>query len=509
MGVGRLAGLSVPVRHLVAATLCALAAAAVYPLRQLLEPANVVMLLLLVVAFNAAWLGRGPAVLGTVVSVALFDFLFVPPQLSFAVSDVKYLITFAVMLLVSLLIGQLTVSLRASADEAALRERRSHALYALARSLAGAMLPAQVMEQVAAFVRTEAGAEVHFHLPDEDDGALHPQPAGVPAPGVAETTAAAGIFFTPAEGQAGCVAVAGVGLMLPLHGATRCRGVMVVQPGAAAAPLESLRPLLEAVASLAAIALERLHFVAVAQASQFEAEAERLRNSILASISHDIRTPLTVLFGLADALALSEGRLGSEEREAAHAIRDQAGRLHDMVDKLLDMARLQAGTVRLRKEWQPLDEILGAAIALLGDALRAHPVTLVQAAETPLVAVDAVLLERVFCNLLDNAARCSPAGTPITVDLAREGDMLVVGVRDHGPGFPAGGERAFELFERGRASGVAGVGLGLAICRAVVEAHGGWIRAGNAADGGACVRFALPCGEAPVIEPEAGVEAQA
>lgn len=290
MGVGRLAGLSVPVRHLVAATLCALAAAAVYPLRQLLEPANVVMLLLLVVAFNAAWLGRGPAVLGTVVSVALFDFLFVPPQLSFAVSDVKYLITFAVMLLVSLLIGQLTVSLRASADEAALRERRSHALYALARSLAGAMLPAQVMEQVAAFVRTEAGAEVHFHLPDEDDGALHPQPAGVPAPGVAETTAAAGIFFTPAEGQAGCVAVAGVGLMLPLHGATRCRGVMVVQPGAAAAPLESLRPLLEAVASLAAIALERLHFVAVAQASQFEAEAERLRNSILASISHDIRT---------------------------------------------------------------------------------------------------------------------------------------------------------------------------------------------------------------------------
>lgn len=509
MRVARLAELPGALRHLLAATLCVLTAALAYPLREVLEPANTIMLLLLVVACIAAWLGRGPAVLATFVSVGLFDFLFVPPQLSFAVSDVKYLVTFAVMLLVSLLIGQLTISLRASADEAALRERRAHALYALARSLAGAMLPAQVMEQVAAFARAEAGAGLHFHLPD-DGGTLRLHPTGGPVPGVAETTAAAGIFFAPPDGVGRCVAVAGVGLMLPLHGATRCRGVMVVRPGADAARLEALQPMLEAVASLAAIALERLHFVAVAHASQLETEAERLRNSILASISHDIRTPLTVLFGLADALALSEGRLGADEREAAHAIRDQAGRLHEMVDKLLDMARLQAGKVRLRKEWQALDEILGAAIALLGDALRRHPVSLVQPAATPLVAVDAVLVERVFCNLLDNAARFSPPDTPITVELAREGAMVVVSVRDHGPGFAAGGERAFELFERGaRVAPVAGVGLGLAICRAVVEAHGGWIGAGNAADGGACVRFALPCGDAPAIEPEAGLEAAA
>lgn len=499
MRIAMLAGLSGPLRHLLAVALCGLAAALAYPLRELLEPANTIMLLLLVVACIAAWLGRAPAVVATFVSVGLFDFFFVPPALSFAVGDVKYLITFVVMLLVSLLIGRLTLSLRDSADEAALRERHARALYALARSLAGAMTVAQVVEQVAAFLRAEAGAAVRFHLPDAD-GRLHAQPGDGPAPDPAEILAAGGVFFAPA-GQG--VAVDGVGLLLPLNGATRCRGVMAVHPAADGGRLDGLRPMLEAVASLAAIALERLHFVAVAQASQLETEAERLRSSILSSISHDIRTPLTVLFGLADALTLSEGTLGAEEREAAHAIRDQAGRLHEMVDKLLDMARLQAGQVSLRKEWQPLDEILGAAIALLGDALRAHPVTLSQPDDAPLVAVDAVLLERVFCNLLDNAAKYAPAGTPIAVEMVREDGMLVVAVRDRGPGFAAGGGRAFDLFARhGKESAVAGVGLGLAICRAIVEAHGGWIRAANAADGGACVRLALPCGEAPTIEPE-------
>lgn len=507
MRTASLAHLSGTRRHLLAIALCALAAAVVYPVRNLLEPVNTAMLLLLVVAFVAAWLGRAQAIVASFVSVALFDFFFVPPQLSFAVSDVKYLVTFVVMLLVSLLVGQLTNSLQASADEARRRERRTHALYALARGLAGAMTVGQVVEQVTAFLRDEADSEVRFHIPDDDDRL---QPVG-PAAGAAETLAANGIYLSSGGPAGRCVAVAGVGLLLALDGATRCRGVLAVQPRGGADRLDTLRPMLEAVASLAAIALERLHFVAVAQASQLETEAERLRSSILSSISHDIRTPLTVLFGLADSLTLADGPLSDNEREAAQSIRDQAGRLHEMVDKLLDMARLQAGKVRLRKEWQALDEIIGAAIALLGDALRAHPVTVAQPPGLPLVAVDAVLIERVFCNLFENAAKYATPGTPIAVELACEGPMLVVTVRDRGRGFPPGSAaRIFNLFERGQPeSAISGVGLGLAICRAIVEAHGGWIAASNPADGGACVRFALPRNDPPAIAPEAAAGAGA
>jgi two-component system, OmpR family, sensor histidine kinase KdpD len=175
-----------------------------------------------------------------------------------------------------------------------------------------------------------------------------------------------------------------------------------------------------------------------------------------------------------------------------------------MVDKLLDMARLQAGKVHLRKEWQPIDEVIGASIQLLGDALGDHPVTVTLAPELPLVAIDAVLMERVCCNLLENAAKYSPPGAAITVTVTDAAGSLLVEVRDRGPGFPPGSlKRIFNLFERGTAESTApGVGLGLAICRAIVEAHGGRIDASNPAEGGACVRFSLPCGRAPQLEPE-------
>lgn len=491
-------------RYLLAAGACALIVLLTWPLRDVLDPANTVMLLLLAVALIAAGLGRREAVLASFVSVGLFDFFFVQPHLSFAVGDVQYLLTFVVMLTVSLLIGQLTNRLQASADEARLREARAQALYALARSLAGAMTVEQVLEHSTGFLEGHAAATARFFLPDAG-GLLQPVPPA-PGPGIGEATAMAAVFHSCSGSAAGGVGGFGeTGLLLPLNGASHCRGVMSVKPLAGAGGLDALQPLLEAVASLVAIAVERLHFVAAVQASQLEAETERLRSSILSSISHDIRTPLTVLFGQADALAQADGRLAGDEREAALAIRDQAGRLHEMVDKLLDMARLQAGAVRLRKEWQAMDEILGAAMVLLGEALRAHPVVVTQAPALPLVAVDAVLVERVFCNLLENAAKYAPPSSPIAVTLATEAGMLVVTVSDEGSGFPASSlDRVFDLFERGlHVSTAPGVGVGLAICRAIVEAHGGWIAASNRQQGGACVRFALPCDEPPTIEPEA------
>ncbi|HJV28821.1 MAG TPA: DUF4118 domain-containing protein [Aromatoleum sp.] len=498
-------------RHLLAVLACALMTAICLLLRGVFDITNIAMLMLLPVVFVAARLGRGPAILASFVTVGLFDFFFVPPQLSFAVSDVQYLVIFAVMLAVSLFISHLTASLKASARDARQREQRSQALYSLARTLAGTMSADEAVAAVVRFVREQAGGEARLFVPDVDDKVREfPRNTG-PLSMDRFLTIEAVYLGGDAVGASATVNLDGSCLVLPLVGSTRRRGVLFVAAHAGDDHLYELRSMLEAVASLTAIALERLHFVDIAQASQLETEAERLRSSILSSISHDIRTPLTVLFGQADALALAGSHLDDQEREAARAIRDQAGRLHEMVDKLLDMARLQAGKVNLRKEWQPIDEVIGASIQLLGDALREHPVTVTLAPELPLVAIDAVLMERVCCNLLENAAKYSPPATPITVTITNAAPSLVVEVRDQGPGFPPGGlKRVFHLFERGTAeSSAPGVGLGLAICRAIVEAHGGTIDASNPPEGGACVRFSLLCGQAPQLEPEPSDPAEA
>jgi two-component system sensor histidine kinase KdpD len=234
-----------------------------------------------------------------------------------------------------------------------------------------------------------------------------------------------------------------------------------------------------------------------------QASSERLRASILSALSHDIRTPLTALYGTADTLALAHN-LPAPAQEMALSVRDQAMRLHQMVIKLLDMARLHAGHVSLHREWQPLEEVVGASIQSLGTALSDHPVQVKLAADLPLVFIDAVLFERVLSNLLENAAKYSPPHTPIVMEGRREEDMWVIVVRNQGEGFPPDKlQQVFELFERGaQESNVPGVGLGLAICRAIVEAHEGRIEASNQPVGGAEVRITLPCGEPPAIEAE-------
>jgi two-component system sensor histidine kinase KdpD len=238
-------------------------------------------------------------------------------------------------------------------------------------------------------------------------------------------------------------------------------------------------------------------------------QAERLRSSILAALSHDVRTPLTVLYGLADTLTLPQQNFPESARETACAIRDQAIRLNNMVNNLLDMARLHAGQVQLRKEWQPIEEVIGASIKLSGADLQCHAVKVHLADGLPLVEFDAVLLERVFCNLLENAAKYSPPNTDIELSVSSDGTEAVITVCNAGEGFPKDKlMQVFEPFERGNAkSNVRGAGMGLAICRAVVEAHGGKIAASNPAGGGACIRFTLPLGEPPDIEPEKEGEA--
>jgi two-component system sensor histidine kinase KdpD len=481
-----------------AAAACALTALVAKPLSAWLDQANIVMLFLLVVFLLALRLGKGPALLAAFLCVALFDFYFVPPHLSFAVEDAQYLVTFAVMLAVALITGQMVARLNAQAEEVLRREARTRALYDMARELAGVLLPSQVADILRIFLRGAMRADTCLFLPDADGHLQAMETNSITLP---DSTLPRRAFqreepleLLGATGRGEAV------LYLPLKAPMRTRGVLEVAIDAAT--LRRERPLLDTVASLAALTLERLHYVEVAQATEVRMASERLRASILSSLSHDLRTPLTALVGLADTLTLPAD-MPEQHRETARALRDQALRLSGMVTNLLDLARLSAGGVKPRKDWHSLEEVVGSAIQWLGTALDRHPVRTELPADLPLLEFDPVLLERVLANLLDNALKYSPPGRPITIAARLVDKMAELEVRDGGPGFPPHVALA-EAFSRGEAeSAQPGVGLGLAICKVIVEAHGGALILDNPQEGGARARLTLPLGSPPAVEEEA------
>lgn len=482
--------------YLVAVLVCLLTTLVATPLRHYLDLANIVMLFLLVVFMVALKLGRGPAVMSAFLAVALFDFFFVPPRLSFAVNDVQYLVTFAVMLAVGLATAHLTAVLQRQTETAIERERNTHRLYELARDLAGTTQQQQVAEVLALYMAGSAYRatlhllDAHGELPSlAHQVALRSLAYGVVKHGVVHDTSQ-----LSDSGQHT--------LILPLKSPTEIRGVMVVETLKNHGKMDQQQ--FEAVANLVAIAIERLHYVDVAQQTQLEAATERLRSSILSALSHDLRTPLTGLVGMADLLALSTATQNEPTHTAAAAIRDQARAMSNLLDNLLDMARLHAGKISIHKDWQLFEDVIGASLKLLKSALAQHPVKVLLAPHLPLVEFDDVLLERVLCNLLENAAKYSPSGSPIEIHGFVEGNYACLSVRDAGQGFPAGEtESLFTMFTRGEhESPTIGVGLGLAICRAIVEAHGGAITARNRAEGGADVTVRLPLGNPPAVNTE-------
>lgn len=478
---------------------CAATTAIASPLSRFFDLANIVMLFLLTVMLVALRLGRGPATLAAFASVALFDFFFVPPTLSFTVHDAQYLLTFAVMLVVALVTGGLTASLQQQAQRASLREARTAALYGMARELAGVLTLAQASDIVGRFVAEAIGGSAAIFAPDEH-GALRAVDA-TPRDIAAKFDAPI-LELVMRDGE---YAQLDFQAYFPLRASARLRGVLAVSFDAAqAVSLHEQHDLLKAVASLSAIVLERLHYIEVAQQSQLQAQTERLRSSILSALSHDIRTPLTALSGLAESLGASRPGLSVRDRDTAEAIRDQARRLNGLVTNLLNMARLNAGEVKLKREWQPLEEVVGSSLKLLAPHLSGHPVHVDLPPDLPLLEFDAVLIERVLCNLIENAVKYTPAGSAIEIGARDVSQSVEISVRDHGPGIdPAQQQRVFEMFVRGeKESARPGVGLGLAISRAIVECHGGTLAVANEPDGGARFTFSLPKGEPPRVEPD-------
>ena len=464
------------------------------------ELSNLIMVYLLGVVWVAYQSAPGPSILASILSVVAFDFFFVPPYLSFAVSDTQYFVTFAVMLVVALVISGLTVRIRWLAEAAGQRERRTAALYALSRELAGTRGVTNILEAATRHIVEVFRCRVQVLLRD-DAGLLAPRghPRGYELDST-ELGVSRWVFEHNQPAGRGTGTLPGAkALYLPLAAAGGPIGVLGVwanDPHALETP-EQLHQM-ETFANQTALALERGLLAEEAHKAQMRVETEKLRSSLLSSVSHDLRTPLSAITGAASALLQSGPPLSAtDQRELVEAIREEADRLGRLVQNLLDMTRLESGAVPVRREWHSLEEIVGIALGRLSHRLGERPVDVRLPGDMPLVPVDAVLIEQVFINLLDNALKYTPDGSPIEIGGRVDNGAVVVEVADHGPGLAPGVEqKLFEKFYRGQLPG-RGSGLGLAICRGFVEVHGGRIWAGNREGGGAAFRFTIPLTEKP------------
>jgi two-component system sensor histidine kinase KdpD len=459
--------------------------------------ANLIMIYLLGVLIVATRFGRGPSLLASVLSVAAFDFFFVPPKFTFAVSDTQYLVTFAVMLLAAFVISSLATRIRAQADSAREREQRTAALYAMSRDLGRARAVPEIVGAAARHVAEVFATEVAFLLPGPEGGlALQSGTAASFDPDTSDRAVARWVFDHRQLAGLGTSTLPGArGLYLPLVASRGAVGVLGVRPSDTHA-FDSPDQLhqLETFANQTALALERARLAEEAQQAEVHMETERLRNSLLSSVSHDLRTPLATITGAASTLLADEARLGDGvRRELLESVREEADRLNHLVQNLLEMTRLESGALKLRREWHAMEEVVGAALRRCASALGSRRRDVNVPPNLPLVEMDDVLIEQVLINLLDNAAKYTPATAPVAITVTGDPERVTVQVVDRGPGLPPGSEdRIFEKFYRSATAPGRGAGLGLAIAKGIVDAHGGRIWAHNLPEGGAAFFFTLP-----------------
>ncbi|EPO5653771.1 two-component system sensor histidine kinase KdpD [Klebsiella oxytoca] len=486
----------------VAIALCAVITVVAMQWLMAFEAANLVMLYLLGVVIIALVYGRWPSVLATVINVVSFDLFFVAPRGTLAVSDVQYLLTFGVMLTVGLLIGNLTAGVRYQARVARYRERRTRHLYEMSKALAVGRSREDIAATSERFIASTFQARSQLLLPDEMNRL---SPLTQPTAAITWDDAIARWSFDKGlPAGAGTDTLPGVPYqILPLKSAARTWGLVVVEP----ANLRQLmipeqQRLLETFTLLVASALERLTLTASEEQARLNSERESLRNSLLAALSHDLRTPLTVLFGQAEILTLDLASEGSKHAPQANEIRQHVLNTTRLVNNLLDMARIQSGGFNLHKEWLTLEEVVGSALRMLEPGLGGRHIQLDLPDPLLLVHVDGPLFERVLINLLENAVKYTGPQAQIGIAAHVDPHHLLLEVWDNGPGIPPGQEQAiFDKFARGnKESAIPGVGLGLAICQAIVEVHGGTISAETRPQGGACFRVTLPREAPPELE---------
>ncbi|MEO8459836.1 MAG: sensor histidine kinase KdpD [Dokdonella sp.] len=477
-------------------------------LRHQLQPTNLVMLYLLGTVLVAMRFGRGPSTVAAVLSVGLFDFLFVPPYLSFAVSDTEYVITFGGMLATAFIISSLMARGRRQTTVARHRERRASELYSISRELSRARDLTELAAILRQHVLVAFDGEATVLFPDADGRIQDPESfcdrglstrnqVRYPVPGNDLGIAQWSYDHRQPAGMTTDTLASADAIFLPLNAPPRCISVLGLRPRERRQlDIPEQMQLLDAMVNQTALAMERVQLAESAHTAGLQAESERLRNVLLSAISHDFRTPLASIIGAASTLRDSApGRLGTAQQEGLlDLLLGEARRMNRLIGNLLELTRLNSGNFSLKRAWLPPEEIIGAVLTRLRGALADRKLAVDVARDLPLVPCDEVMIEQVLTNLIENAIRHTPTTTPIDIRARAEAGSLVVSVRDHGPGLAANEEtRVFEKFHRARVEGAqGGFGLGLTICKAIIEAHGGTITAQNATDGGAEFRFSLP-----------------
>jgi two-component system sensor histidine kinase KdpD len=456
---------------------------------------DVVAIYLLVIMVIAARFSRGASVLAAVLSVASYDFFFIPPYHTFAVSDVRHMLTFLLMFGVGLFISGLTFRIRREEQEARSREVETAALYSLSRDLGVALDEGQVAEATAGHAAElfSAGSAVVL-LDDVGSPVVFARSGEVPFE-EPERAVAKWVFEHGSPAGLGTETLPGARVTcLPIRIGGETLAVLAVAARPSGRSLTDDRHFRDAYLRQTAMALGRARLAEDAKASALRARTEEMRSSLLSAVSHDLRTPLAAITGGATMLRDGASALSpAQSAELVDMICEEAERLERLVGSLLDMTRLESGSLTVKRDWVPLEELVVSALARTEKKLGDRPIGTDFADDLPLLSVDPVLFEQVLLNLFENAAKYTPKGSPIDVSARRRGAGVTIEVADRGPGLPPGSEnKVFEKFYRGPNAGTTGVGLGLPICRGIVEAHGGTISAENRPGGGALFRIELP-----------------
>lgn len=486
----RLSGYLASLTLVTAATLASLLA------RPFIEPANMVMIYLLIVVVAALRLGRKPAILTAFLGVLAFDFFFVPPHLTFEVADTQYIITFVALFAVGVIISSLVSKARERAEAVREREAQTNSLYHLSRDLAATADIETLLEAVLKNLAESLNARAAVILPEGERMEVAAASKGV-HPSVKELAVADWAFRNRKEAGHGTETLGSAEFLhLPLQASGNLLGVLGIKLGNEADySSRQTRRLLDAFASQTAMALERVQLSRQAEQAQILHARENLERALLNSISHDLRTPLVSITGALDALRERVHTLADQARlELLDTAWDEAERLNRFVGNLLDMTKLEAGAVRLRRELSDVEDLVGCALAAAERRLGDRKIELHVPSALPPVRLDMTLMTQVLVNLLDNAVKYTPPASPIEMSARVDGGRLIIEVADRGPGIPERDLiRVFDKFYRLPVpEGAGGIGLGLSICKGIVEAHGGNIRAENRPGGGLKIIITLP-----------------
>ncbi len=468
-----------------------------WPLHPLLGEASVLMLYMLGVFLVASRYGRGASMIASLLSAPAFAFYFASPIFSFAIRDIENIVGLFVMIVVANLTSNLLDEYKLQAELARLRENRSNALYRLSEALADASSPEAVAAVAVEHIFLEFSAYSVVLFQDQDHRIQYPhEPANAHSlSGQELQSVLAGSGFDDSKHQLGQKH------LLPF--ARNQQALLVMKFTSAVLDDAAVKSFLDTFLTLIQQSLERLYLAEKAQEALLKVETETLRNALLSAISHDLRTPLTRIHGAAMTWLEAGASLNQEDgQELAKVVVDESQRMSDLTTKILNMARLTSGEIVLHQDWNAIEEIVGSALMRMDSSLQDRPVRTLISDQIPLVWLDAVLMEQVLVNLIENVVKYTPPGSPIDISAHLAGEFIELTVTDYGSGIPEGMEdRLFEKFFRIESESCqGGVGLGLALSRTVIRAHGGDIRAVNAVAKGLSLVISLPLIVPPALD---------